>query len=136
MLNVIRREPDDRPADRLAQCARSAVLEQRRTRAWSECQEPIDRLFAGVTQVALDLAARLPERVIDIGCGSGSTVFELAARVGPMGYVLGADISMKSVTQANDRIAAAGVRHAEAALADVSTHAFVPDSFWRSRVSA
>jgi len=94
------------------------------TRAWAEDYEWIDRLFAGVTQAALDAAAPQPgERVIDIGCGSGSTVLALA------GHVLGADISQQSVTQANKRIAAAGLRQAEAALADVSTRGFAPDSF-------
>ena len=54
------------------------------TRAWADEHETIDRLFAGLTQIALDHAApKLGERVIDIGCGSGTTVLESAARVGP-----------------------------------------------------
>jgi SAM-dependent methyltransferase len=100
------------------------------TRAWAEEYEWIDRLFAGVTHAVLAAAAPQPgERVIDIGCGSGSTVLALAARVGPTGRVLGADISNQSVAQANSRIAAAGLRQAEASVADVSIHAFAPDSF-------
>jgi SAM-dependent methyltransferase len=60
------------------------------TRIWADEHETIDRLFAGLTQIALDHAApKLGERVIDIGCGSGTTVLELAARVGPTGYVVG-----------------------------------------------
>ena len=100
------------------------------TRSWADRHEPIDRLFAGLTRVALDLAAPGPgERAIDIGCGSGTTVLELAARVGPGGHVLGADISRHSVARARERIAAAGLRQAEVVLADVSTHAFAPGSF-------
>jgi SAM-dependent methyltransferase len=100
------------------------------TQAWADQHEPIDRLFAGLTQVALGLAALKPgERVIDIGCGSGTTVLELAARVGSGGHVLGADISKQSVERARERIAAAGMRQAEVALADVSTHAFAPNNF-------
>ena len=100
------------------------------TRPWAELHEPIDRLFAGLTQLILELAAPQPgERVIDIGCGSGTTVLELARRVGPTGYVLGADISQHSLEKARERITAAGLSQAEASLCDVSTHTFAADSF-------
>jgi SAM-dependent methyltransferase len=73
------------------------------TRGWADEHEAIDRLFAGLTQVALNLAApRVGERVIDIGCGSGTTVLELAARVGSSGYVLSADVSKPSVEKARE----------------------------------
>jgi ubiquinone/menaquinone biosynthesis C-methylase UbiE len=100
------------------------------TRAWADEYDVIDRLFAGLTRVALDHAApKLGERVIDIGCGSGTTVLELAARVGPTGYVLGADVSKPSVEKARERITAAGVQQAEIMLCDVSTHTFPANSF-------
>lgn len=100
------------------------------TQPWSKQHEPIDRLFAGLTQTVLGIAAPQPgERVIDIGCGSGTTVLELAVRVGPSGYVLGADISKQSVEKARQRIADAGIRQADATLSDVSTHTFAPNSF-------
>ena len=100
------------------------------TRAWADEHETIDRLFAGLTQIALDHAApKLGERVIDIGCGSGTTVLELAARVGPTGYVVGADVSKPSVEKARERIAVAGVHQAEIMLCDVSTHIFPANSF-------
>jgi len=80
------------------------------TRVWADEHETIDRLFAGLTKIALDHAApKLGERVIDIGCGSGTTVLELATRVGPTGYVVGADVSEPSVEKARARIAVAGV---------------------------
>ena len=69
------------------------------------------------------------ERVLDIGCGPGTTVLELAKRVGPGGHVLGADVSEPSVARARERIAAAGLRHAEVIVADASVHPFPPDSF-------
>jgi len=100
------------------------------TRLWADEHEAIDRLFAGLTQVALDHAApKLGERVIDIGCGSGTTVLELAARVGPSGYVVGADVSKPSVEKARQRIAAASIHQAEIMLCDVSTHVFPANSF-------
>jgi SAM-dependent methyltransferase len=100
------------------------------TRPWAEQHERQDRALATLATAALNLAAPQPgEHVLDIGCGSGTTVLELAARVGPLGQVLGADVSENSVLRARDRIAAAGLRHADVIEADVSTHPFVTGSF-------
>ena len=115
----------DSPNAREVQFWNSAVA-----RPWAEMHEPIDRLFVDLTQTVLELSAPQPgERVIDIGCGSGTTVLDLARRVGPTGYVLGADISQPSVEKARARIAAAGLSQAEVSLCDVSTHVFAPDNF-------
>src|SRR5258708_12858200 len=90
----------------------------------------MDRAAADLTKALLDLAApQLGEHVLDIGCGSGTTVLELAARVGPGGHVLGADISNQSVARARQRIADAGSRHAEVIVPDVPCHAFSPNTF-------
>jgi len=114
----------DSPNAREVQYWNSAVA-----RAWAELHEPIDRLFADLTQRAIERAAPKPgESVIDIGCGSGTTVLDLARRVGPTGHVLGADISQQSVDKARERIAAAGLSQAEASVCDVSTHSFATDS--------
>lgn len=100
------------------------------TRSWAEQYERQDRALARLTTAALDLAAPQPgEYVLDIGCGSGTTVLDLAARVGPRGHVLGADISEQSVARARERIAAVGLQHAEVIGADVATHPFVAGSF-------
>jgi SAM-dependent methyltransferase len=100
------------------------------SRAWADQYERMDRAVADLTKALLDMAAPQPgERVLDIGCGSGTTVLELAARVGPGGHVLGADISNQSVARARQRIADAGSRHAEVIVADVSCHAFAPNTF-------
>src|SRR6267378_3149006 len=70
-------------------------------RAWADQYERMDRAVADLTKALLDLAAPQPgEHVLDIGCGSGTTVLELAARVGPDGHVLGADVSNQSVARA------------------------------------
>jgi len=115
----------DSPNAREVQYWNSAV-----TRPWAEMHEPIDRLFVDLTRTALDLAAPQPgEHVIDIGCGSGTTVMELARRVGPSGYVLGADISQQLVDKARERVAAEGLRQAEMSLCDVSTHTFATEAF-------
>ena len=100
------------------------------TRAWADQYARMDRAVAALTKELLDLATPQPgERVLDIGCGPGTTVLELARRVGPGGHVLGADVSEPSVARACERIATAGLRHAEAIVADASVHPFTPDSF-------
>jgi len=90
----------------------------------------MDRAVADLTNALLDMALPQPgEHVLDIGCGAGATVLELAARVGPGGHVLGADISDQSVARARQRIAEAGLRHVEVIVADVSAHPFAPNAF-------
>src|SRR5271166_2676736 len=87
-------------------------------------------MFAGLTEMALDRAAPRPdEQVIDIGCGSGTTVMTLAERVGPAGHVIGVDVAAASVARARERIRAAGLAQAEVELADVATHRFPPRRF-------
>ena len=110
--------------------AQAAYWNSPATRPWAEQHERQDRALASLATVALELAVPQPgEHVLDIGCGSGTTVLALAARVGPRGHVLGADISAQSVARARERIAAAGLRHAEVIGADVATHPFVAGSF-------
>jgi SAM-dependent methyltransferase len=99
------------------------------SRAWADQHERMDRIVAGLTQQLLEFAAAQPaEHVLDIGCGGGTTTLELAARVGPSGHVLGADIAEHSVARVRQRIADAGLAQAEAILADVSVHPFAPGS--------
>ena len=99
------------------------------SRAWADQHERMDRVLAGLTEALLKLAGPEPgAHVLDIGCGGGTTVLELAARVGPSGHVLGADIAEHSVARTRQRIAAAGLAQAEAIVADVSAHPFAPGS--------
>ena len=94
-------------------------------RAWAAHHERMDRALAGLLEALMERAApRSGERVLDIGCGSGTSVLAAAARVGTDGYVLGADLAERSVARARERIAAAGLRQAEVIHADAAVHGF------------
>ena len=89
-------------------------------RPWAEQHERQDRALTGLATAVLErAAAQLGERVLDVGCGVGTTVLALAVQVGPNGYVLGADISEQSVARARERIATAGLRRVVVISADV-----------------
>jgi SAM-dependent methyltransferase len=97
---------------------------------WVTLQARLDQLFHPLTQVAIQHAAPQPgERAIDIGCGCGATVLELARRVGPGGHVLGVDISEPMLGLARKRATEAGYTQATLVRADTSTYAFVPHDF-------
>ena len=56
------------------------------TRRWVTEQSRIDQLMSEVTEAALSAAAPVRgERVLDIGCGTVTTVLRLAEAVGPSG---------------------------------------------------
>jgi SAM-dependent methyltransferase len=97
---------------------------------WVKLQTRLDQLNHPLTQVALERAAPQPgERAIDVGCGCGATVLELASRVGLNGHVLGVDLSGPMLGLARKRIADAGCTQAQLVQADMSTYGFAPHDF-------
>jgi len=70
--------------------------------------------------------------VLDIGCGSGSTTFALANRVGPSGRVVGIDISAPQLANATKRAEALANRVVEFHHQDVTAFPFAAGTFDRA----
>lgn len=68
------------------------------------------------------------DRVLDIGCGNGSTTCE-AARRAPHGSALGVDLSARMIERGRARAASAGLDNAEFMQADAQIYPFAPSSF-------
>jgi SAM-dependent methyltransferase len=110
--------------------AQKAYWNSEATKRWVTEQVRIDQLFAPVTEAALAAAApEAGESVLDIGCGTGTTVLRLARSVGVAGQVLGVDISAQQLNLARRRISDAGISQAWVVLDDAATHEFPPASF-------
>ena len=95
---------------------------------WTERQPLQDILLAPISQILIDSAAANPgERIIDVGCGCGSTSIALAQAVAPSGFVLGIDISAPMLARA--RQLAPKTLPVDFVLADATVHPFDPASF-------
>jgi ubiquinone/menaquinone biosynthesis C-methylase UbiE len=98
-------------------------------RAWVELQETLDRIFDPFEQLLVEaVAARKAKRVLDIGCGTGSTTLAIARQVGSQGSAVGLDISEPMIALANERAGRESLPPSFIC-ADAQTHAFEPASF-------
>ncbi len=71
---------------------------------WVRQQHQYDMMLAGFGSAALEtLDAKPGERIIDIGCGTGTTSLAIAEAVGPSGAVLGCDIAQTMIDAARSR---------------------------------
>ncbi len=91
-------EPDPR--------ATSVALAQA---AWAAVREPLDLQLSPLGLLAMAALDVSPGQVVlDVGCGAGQTVVQLAEAVGPAGEVVGIDIAPRLLDIARERAA----RHA------------------------
>jgi SAM-dependent methyltransferase len=96
--------------------------------AWVASQALLDRLYGPLAEGLADLAAaRRPDQLVDIGCGTGSTTVTIAHRLGPKAACLGVDISEPMVAAARARAERQGVA-ATFICADAQTYPFGPAS--------
>jgi SAM-dependent methyltransferase len=69
------------------------------------------------------------QRVLDVGCGAGSTTVEAGRRVAPGGAAVGIDISGPALALARERAVAAGLDNVDFIEADAQAHPFEPGAF-------
>ena len=92
---------------------------------WAVDWQHRDRMHAGLAAHAMAAAGFTPgERVIDIGCGCGTSTFEIAQAVGPLGTVTGIDISRSMLDIARARTATPAGPAVAFVEADASVHRF------------
>jgi SAM-dependent methyltransferase len=92
---------------------------------WITSQDALDQRFAPLTKLLMERAGVRPgECVIDVGCGTGTTMLRLAAAVGAHGAVLGIDIAEPLLAAARRRVLHGGHVNVRLILADAQTHRF------------
>jgi SAM-dependent methyltransferase len=99
-------------------------------RQYQDYGDSNEALFAPFGRVMLEAALLKPgDRVLDVGCGHGTSTLEAAQLVSPSGRVVGVDISAEMLKPARKRIAAEDVNNVELIRADAQVHAFEAESF-------
>jgi len=95
---------------------------ERRADAWDRRVDVLNRFADAYGVAAMDALAPAPgERVLDVGCGPGTTAVELARRVGHDGEVVGLDIAEAMVAAASRRAGAAGAANLRFVVHDLET---------------
>jgi SAM-dependent methyltransferase len=98
-------------------------------RAWVEAQELLDQLFKPFERLLVEaVSATSVTRVLDVGCGTGSTTLAVARLLGANGRSTGIDISDPMIAAARARAEQASTP-ASFIRANAQTHAFEPASF-------
>jgi SAM-dependent methyltransferase len=93
---------------------------------WARLQDRTDLMLNSITDALMPFACAKPgERVLDVGCGTGSTTLRLGMSVAPNGSVAGIDISepMLDVARARAQAMNADIPFLEE---DASDHDFAP----------
>jgi SAM-dependent methyltransferase len=95
---------------------------------WADRQPVQDILLQPVADILIDrVRIKAGERILDVGCGSGSTTFAFARAVGASGHVMGIDISAPMLARAREVMPSGAP--VEFALADATIHDFARDDF-------
>jgi SAM-dependent methyltransferase len=98
-------------------------------RTWVESQQLLDQLLQPFEDLVVNaISMENPDRVLDVGCGTGSTTLAIARHLGPNGRCTGIDISEPMLAAARARAAKVSAPP-NFILADAQTYAFEPASF-------
>ncbi|HYO84232.1 MAG TPA: methyltransferase domain-containing protein [Bryobacteraceae bacterium] len=98
-------------------------------RTWVEARELLDHMFKPFEDLLVHaVSAAGATRVLDVGCGPGSTTLAVARILGPAGRCTGVDISEPMIAAARAR-AEQESSPAEFVCANAAVHAFKPESF-------
>ncbi|MEM6761188.1 MAG: methyltransferase domain-containing protein [Pseudomonadota bacterium] len=97
---------------------------------WVDQQAPLDALMSPVLDGVLERAdLKAGHKVLDIGCGTGTSTLRAASVVTPDGHVLGADIAAPMIASARSRAHKSPAVQFE--ILDVAEHAFPDGGFDR-----
>ena len=97
--------------------------------AWVDTQAVLDALFKPFEAMLVEAASARPgSRVLDVGCGTGSTTLAVARRHGATGRCVGIDISEPMIALARARAEREG-SPARFICADAQDHGFEAASF-------
>jgi SAM-dependent methyltransferase len=97
--------------------------------AWVEAQALLDRTLQPFEDLLVEgVAASGARRVLDVGCGTGSTTRAIARELSADGRSVGIDISQQMIDAART-LAGQDRSSAEFICADAQTHAFAPAGF-------
>ncbi|MFE7071752.1 class I SAM-dependent methyltransferase [Streptomyces sp. NPDC057620] len=111
--------------------------------AWVESRAVLDELFRPFEDLLVEAAVtERASRVLDVGCGTGSTTLAVARRLGTWGRCVGVDLSEPMITVARTRAGQEGGQSAQDGqeggnedtrasfvLADAQDHPFEPGTF-------
>jgi len=96
---------------------------------WTKLRDRFDAQASQYGLAAIDaLAPSEGERVIDIGCGAGTSTIQLAERVGATGSVLGLDISPTMIEGAIHLAEANGATNVSYQVTDAMAEPFQPEA--------
>jgi SAM-dependent methyltransferase len=72
--------------------------------AWVEMQDVVDQMYKPIEDLLVEVVSDPSRhRVLDVGCGTGSTTLAVARRFGKGGYGIGIDISQPMIAAARRR---------------------------------
>jgi ubiquinone/menaquinone biosynthesis C-methylase UbiE len=98
-------------------------------RAWAENQQILDYIWKPFEELLVEASSSaFGGRILDVGCGAGTTTLAIARRLGTSGYLVGIDISSPLIALARSR-AVLESSSAQFVCADAQTHAFEKGSF-------